>query len=337
MKEGKTEHSSLERPPFLPLSHPTFLISYQFEAQVTLTTKPYQLPNYDPLLHQWRLLPWGTAPGSGGGPFLGIFASLANHEPDPALPLSLRALFRPVLVAPPNPPLLFEAMLFTSGFLGARALVQGLVQGLYELRRRDLLGESQKPAEGTQAMGGAQTGNHDKEPFELLDATTILHRIALRAVRNATELLAPERARELRAARRKLGLTSFTASERKAKTDTISRAVEARVLIAGVVRALLREEVAGQAKRSLASDGGSDLIQQTQPVGSNLNAAVRASMVVSEQRPATEPVSSGGDGRTQETSARRAAMVSALEESAYLRKILKPLAELEVHGVAYVI
>lgn len=130
-------------------------------------------------------------------------------------------------------------------------------------------------------MGGAHTGYHDKEAFEFLDATTILHRIALRAVRNATELLAPETARELRAARRKLGLASLTTSERKAKTDTLSRAVEARVLIAGVVRALLREEIAGQATRSLASDGGSDLIQQTQPVGSNLDA------VVSEQRSAT--------------------------------------------------
>lgn len=309
---------------------------------MTFTTKPYQLPNYDPLLHQWKLLPWGAAPGSGGGPFVGIFASLANHGPDPALPLSLRASFRPVLVAPPNPPLLFEAMLFTSGFLGARELVHGVVQGLYELRQRDLLGESQGPSGSTHATSGAHTsGDHEKEPFELLDATTILHRIAVRAVRNATELLVPETARELRAARRKLGLASLTTSERKAKTDILSRAVEARVLIAGVVRALLREEIASQAKRSLAPDGGSDLTQQTHLVGSNLDAALRASRAVSEQRSATEPLSSGGDDRTQETSARRAAMVSTFEESAHLRKILKPLVELEVclpgeRGAAYV-
>lgn len=43
--------------------------------------------------------------------------------------------------------------------------------------------------------------------------------VARRAVRTAAELIAPETAKELRAARRKLGLGSLTISERKAKTD----------------------------------------------------------------------------------------------------------------------
>lgn len=46
-----------------------------------------------------------------------------------------------------------------------------------------------------------------------------LHSVARQAVRTAAELMAPETARELKAARRKLGLASLTISERKAKTD----------------------------------------------------------------------------------------------------------------------
>lgn len=55
-----------------------------------------------------------------------------------------------------------------------------------------------------------------------VDTMANLHMVVRRAVRTATELVGPETAKELRAARRKLGLHSLTISERKAKVDVSS-------------------------------------------------------------------------------------------------------------------
>ena len=295
------------------------------KAQVPLTNKPHQLPGFDPLLHQWMLLPWEASSRNGRGPFLGIFASLASYGPDPVLPLSLRAAFRPVLVAPPSIPLLFEAMLLTRGFSEARTLVRGVVQGLKDLGPRALQEEIRGPPEKTQAKCAIPVRLGGK-PFELFHANTILHSIILRAVRTATELLVPETARELRAARRKFGLDSLTISERKLKTDDIYRAVEARVLVAGVARALLRAEIAYEAKRLPGSDGTLGSRQQPPPFEKNFVAAPQALGRVSAQALAAGPQEIG----VEEANARRAAIVSALEESTHLRDILKPLVELEV-------
>lgn len=65
-----------------------------------------------------------------------MFATLCHPPhgpPDVELPLSIRTAFRPVLTSPPNVPILLEAMLLTRGFSCARALVQGLIQGLREI------------------------------------------------------------------------------------------------------------------------------------------------------------------------------------------------------------
>lgn len=76
----------------------------------------------------------------GGGPFIGVFATLSRQQgfPNPELPLSIRAAFRPVLTSPPNVLILVEAMLLTSGFSGARSLVRGVVEGLRKLTKGNI-------------------------------------------------------------------------------------------------------------------------------------------------------------------------------------------------------
>lgn len=289
--------------------------------KVPLSTNPHRLPNFDPILHQWRLLPWGGAGGNGGGPFLGIFATLAHQRIDAEVPLSLRAAFRPVLVAPPNVPLLFEAMIATSGFLGARTLVRGVVEGLQTLGRRagDVSGGEKSFRKTSGLVGAVPTGaGTDCDSAKALGATAVLQTILLPAVRTAAELLTPETSKELRAARRKLGLASLTMSERKAKTDDVSRAVEARVLIAGLVRALLDVETGGRAKRSLESKSRPSTTPATSSAGN-----------LSMEKTGTPAVVGRGDG-PGEMNARRAVMVSAFEKTEALRGLLKPLVELEV-------
>lgn len=319
-----------------------------------LSTTPHLLPNYDSALHQWKLLPWENqrtanasygsrrnACNGGGGPFLGFFATLAKQGPSPQLPLSVRSAFRPVLTALPNTPLLLEAMLLTSGFVGARALVQGLVQGLRELRAvnpRNIAREASTrgvaaTAEATAAAAPAvpsldsSSGTNTSKGRPSADVATLLHAVALKAVKTATGLLAPETARELRAAKRRLGLASLTSSERKEKTENISRAVEARALIAGFVRALLFEETGGDL-RALKP-------QKTKKttVSSSSSSSGRKSSDVSDTKglaAGTKETSASADAGQAEIDARRAAMVTAFQQTEILREILKPLGDMAV-------
>lgn len=154
-----------------------------------------------------------------------------------------------------------------------------------------------------------------------IDSHTLLHTVALRAVRTATGLLAPETTRELKAARRKLGLASLTISERKAKTDSISKAVEARVLIASFVRAVLgtEEEIMKWSP------------EPQPPPGKTAPAAIpAATKVAATPMTGKTVVGVGVDSRREEMNARRAAMVSKFEQTEVLREILKPLVDLEV-------
>ncbi|CAM9708560.1 unnamed protein product, partial [Sphacelaria rigidula] len=224
---------------------------------VPLSAKPHLHPNFDLLLHQWRLLPSTGAPetsgssgdGGGGGPLLGVFATLCHPPhgpPDVELPLSIRTAFRPVLTSPPNVPILLEAMLLTRGFSCARALVQGLIQGLREImelstskvqrmysscdppvhtaynRSMNLTcacPSTHQEEESTLNSGESPADREHSSP-EISQSVILatLHSVARQAVRTAAELMTPETARELKAARRKLGLASLTISERKAKT-----------------------------------------------------------------------------------------------------------------------
>lgn len=311
--------------------------------QVPLSTKPHLLPNYDPFLHQWKLLPWGhhgppdhNISTRNGAPFLGIFATLGKRgdHTNPQLPLSLRAAFRPVLTAPPNASLLLEAMLLTSGFSGAGALVRGLLQGLRALMEGS--GGGGAKTHGQQESG--DTGDTTRKPptaativarygsppqqnlaDTTIDSHTLLHTVALRAVRTATGLLAPETARELKAARRKLGLASLTISERKEKTDSISKAVEARVLIASFVRAVLGVEEANKKLFPEPPQG------RMPPAAATVTTKMVAAPVTGKAG-----VGVGIDPGREKLNARRAAMVSKFEQAEVLREILKPLVDLEV-------
>ncbi|CAM9191667.1 unnamed protein product [Ectocarpus sp. 4 AP-2014] len=330
--------------------------------EVPLSTTPHLLPNFDPILHQWRLLPWGrqraagagschnnNTGGGGGGPFLGFFATLARTGPAPQLPLSVRSAFRPVLTVLPNIPLILEAMLLSSGFVGARALVRGLVGGLRELQnipapchtRSDgnagnphNMGKlSSETATAAEKSSSNSSNNRrsagDDSVTRPADPATLLHAVAVKAVRTAAELLAPETARELRAARRKLGLASLTSSERKEKTKHLSRAVEARVLIAGFVRALLFEETGGDA-RALKS-------QKTKKpalsISGNTNSTSSAS---SASAPKIVPVdnlaATPTDAGQLEIDTRRAVMVSTFQKTQVLQEILKPLEDMAATG-----
>lgn len=79
-------------------------------------------------------------------------------------------------------------------------------------------GVLERPGSSAFPHGQRINGTSPQEPSSL-DLPTMLHAVARRAVRVAAELVAPETAKQLRAARRKLGLASLTISERKAKTD----------------------------------------------------------------------------------------------------------------------
>ena len=327
--------------------------------QVLLSTRPDLLPNYDPILHQWKLLAssTGDAAGSyksttvgcgGGGPFLGFFATLAKQGPAPQLPLSVRSAFRPVLTTPPNASLLLEAMLLTNGFAGARALVQGLIHGLRELRQISLAGQATEHGEGVTQGGGRDGARREASAGGLVptaaavsanstgadgtknssimtsaDAAVLLRDVVETAVRTAAGLLALETAREIRAARRKLGLASLTSSERKEKTDGLSRAVEARVLIAGVARALLSQEMGGRLhgmnnrkKKRTPSRTGSGA---TSPAAGPKGAAT-----------APKEAAAPKDAGELEIDARRATIVSTLQQTEILRDILKPLEDMAV-------
>lgn len=318
--------------------------------QVPLSTKPHLLPNYDPTLHQWRLLPWGRQAeaqgnrdningGSGGGPFLGFFATLANRGAAPQIPLSVRFSFRPVLTAPPNTPLLLEAMLLTNSFSGARLLVQGLVQGLRELRGVNGSHGSGVTTAGVSSLGGAVTSqaaattgsSGSRRGSTLLsstDAATLLQSVAVKAVRRAAGLLAPETARELRVARRKLGLASLTSSERKEKTELLSSAVEARVLIAGFVMALLVEEMGGDV-RALKSQKKK---KAPPPSSSGARAASAAAAAAAPKvdHAAAKVASTPKDAGQMDIDSRRATMVSTFQRTEVFRAILKPLEEMTV-------
>ncbi|CAM9106957.1 unnamed protein product [Hapterophycus canaliculatus] len=336
--------------------------------EVPLSTKPHLLPNYDPVLHQWRLLPWdrqtegpgnrdNSNGGGGGGPFLGFFATLAKRGEVPQIPLSVRFSFRPVLTALPNTPLLLEAMLLSNGFLGARLLVRGLVQGLRELRGvtgsdractshsdfflseshttragvPSITGAVPSPAAAAESSGSGSIDSGARNSSKLLstaDAATLLHTVAVKAVRRAAGLLAPETARELRVARRKLGLASLTSSERKEKTEHLSRAVEARVLIAGFVMALLLEETGGDV-RALKSQK----TKKTPPSSSGgSRAASSAAAAPKGGNGAAKGSSTPKDAGQLDIDSRRATMVSIFQQTEVFRTILKPLEEMTATG-----
>lgn len=273
--------------------------------------------------------------GGGGGPFLGFYATLAKQGPSPQLPLSVRSAFRPVLTALPNTPLLLEAMLLSNGFVGARALVQGLVQGLRELRvvspRNTTRESSTRRAAAAAAAAAAVSyldsssggsGTSSSKVRSSADVATLLHAVAVKAVRTAKGLLAPETARELRAAKRKLGLASLTSSERKEKTEHISRAVEARALIAGFVRALLFEET-GRDSRALKSQ------KRKKPTAPGSSGSRNTSDVPVLKGSATTAKETSDAGQW-EIDTRRAAMVTAFQQTEILREILKPLDNMAV-------
>ena len=279
---------------------------------------------------------------------MGFFATLAKQGPAPQLPLAIRSAFRPVLTALPNTALLLEAMLLTNGFLGARALVQGLVQGLRELRDMaaaggvQAQGEAAPPGSRTNTGAGAAPAARAVPPavpasgvdnsrngsmkWASVDAATLMQTVAAKAVRTAAGLLGPETARELRAARRKLGLASLTSSERKEKTEHLSRAAEARVLIAGFARALLFEETGGDV-RALKSQK----TKKTTPSSSSSNASPAAA-VLSGLATATKGDVPKDPGQL-EIDARRAVIVSTFQQTEILREILKPLEDMAVSCV----
>lgn len=161
------------------------------------------------------------------------------------------------------------------------------------------------------------------------DPATLLHAVAVKAVRTAAELLAPETARELRAARRKLGLASLTSSERKEKTKHLSRAVEARVLIAGFVRALLFEETGGD-PRALKSQKTKKPALST---SGNTNSTSSASAASAPKIvPVDNLTATPKDAGQLEIDARRAVMVSTFQKTQVLQEILKPLEDMAVRS-----
>eukprot|EP00903_Cladosiphon_okamuranus_P016193 g14943.t2 len=305
------------------------------------------------LVNGEELLPWGSnngGGGGGGGPFLGFFATLAKQGPAPQLPLAVRSTFRPVVTALPNTTLLLEAMLLTNGFLGARALVQGVVHGLRKLEDITATDRVHDQGEAVSSGGGSSiaagtvptaravrpvlppigvdgnivSGRIFSKVWASVDAATILQNVAVKAVRIAAEFLGPETARELRAARRKLGLASLTSSERKEKTRHISRAVEARVLIAGFARVLLFEETGGDV-RALKS-------QKTKKTTSSSSGNASPATAAFANGAPTATGDAPKDAGQLEIDARRALIVSTFQQTEILREILKPLEDMAGTG-----
>lgn len=274
---------------------------------------------------------------------------MARQGPNPQLPISLRTAFRPILAGRPNAPLLLEAMLLTNGFVNARGLVVGLTQGLHALHAQgdDSTGGGPltRDASSTMSVSAAATPSRQAGPVTategqsrnsgyshaLFSASSFFHVVALPTVRMAAALLPLETARELKFARRKLGLASLTMSERKAKTEELSKAVAARVLIASFVKALLKAETAGS---EVSLD--TNIIPghpATPTVPSSKLATGRGTMREAGFAITGASVSAKGNGAaksTQAISLRREMMVSTFEETDNLQEILQPLVDLEV-------
>lgn len=244
-------------------------------------------------------------------------------------------------------------MLLTNGFLGARALVQGLVHGLRELGDITTVGRVHDqgkavpsgsssnisvgrlptarvvapavPAVGENSNSNNVSGRNGSVISASVDAATLMQIVAVKAVRTATGLLGPETARELRAARRKLGLASLTSSERKEKTENLSRAVEARVLIAGFARALLFEEMGGDV-RALKSQK----TKKSTPSSSSSSSGASSAAAVPNGAATAGKGDVPKDAGQLEIDARRAVIVSTFQQTEILREILKPLEDMAV-------
>lgn len=210
--------------------------------------------------------------------------------------------------------------------------MRGLLQGLRKLiggsnGGGDIDGQEDSGVNTTASSMGREIADGYEAPLQpnpantTIDSQTLLHAVALRAVRTATGLLTPEKARELKAARRKLGLASLTISERKAKTDVIAKAVEVTVLIASFVRAILGVE-----------EGDTTWSSESHKTAGKMPPAA----VTTGTKVATTPMVGkavlgvGEEARLEKMNGRRAAMVSTFEQVDILSEILKPLVDLEV-------
>lgn len=170
------------------------------------------------------------------------------------------------------------------------------------------------------------SGRNGSRTWGAVDAATLMQTVAVKAVRTAAGLLGPETARELRAARRKLGLASLTSSERKEKTEHLSRAAEARVLIAGFTRALLFEETGGDVRALM-----SQKTKKATPSSSNNTPPAAALNGAATAAKGDLPKDAG----QLDIDARRALIVSTFQQTEVLREILKPLEDMAVSAVHY--
>ncbi|CAM9103796.1 unnamed protein product, partial [Discosporangium mesarthrocarpum] len=216
--------------------------------------QPHLDPGFDPHLHQWKLLlgSWDSSKACQAQlPLIGVFGTLTSPWPDPQIPLSIRVVFRPVLIAPPNLPLTLIAMMFARGFIHATELFTAIVEGLHNLhsKAQDSVGNDDD---------GVTTGDYLQNPPTLgkWSIHTLLHTIMKTTVVLASGLHASERARQLRLATKMLGLKSLPAVDRQRHVQAIVRGVEAQVFIASLVHSLLEVEMAD--RKFLCPDGDGD-------------------------------------------------------------------------------
>jgi hypothetical protein len=230
-------------------------------------TYPHAAADYDSLLHQWKL------PGSIHQPLndalddttaaaiqydnhdftMPFFTTLAtctlsgiprvssdsnSSNSDAALPLNLRLSSRPVSVISPNISVLLPSMLFTNGFRFASQLSVILLQGLSNVFKLDKEGHLAKLL-FTLDNSDQTTAQQQQQVLCTIDQVT-LHKVLLhKAIRQAAAVVARERGRNFSLADKKLGISTLPKAEKQRNIEQLFLATEARVLVAGVLKAVL--------------------------------------------------------------------------------------------------
>ncbi|CAM9357254.1 unnamed protein product, partial [Choristocarpus tenellus] len=281
-------------------------------------------PGFDPILHQWKLLPKSDLsiknipPQS---PLTGVFGTVARTGPDHQLPLTIRTVFRPVLISPPNLPILLKAMLFSNGFSHANKLYNAILEGLENIFEKVWYN-----CGSCGYHGGSDVEDKKHQPPRDLSTQMLLYNIIRPAVAVASGILAQEAAKLLRVAAKKLSLRSLPASERQMQIKAVQVGVQAKVLIAGLVHSLLEAE---KLCSQVGGTGGkfTSLLNKDNKLewGDTVN---RGFTNQKHQNREATPVRYSPK-EIESTTVRRAIMVNILEGSGEFAEMIKILKELE--------
>jgi hypothetical protein len=255
-------------------------------------TYPHAASDYDCLLHQWKLpgsihqsindavddtiaatqydnhdftMPFFSTLATctlSGIPSVDSYSSSSSSgsNSDAALPLNLRLSSRPVTVISPNISVLLPSMLFTSGFRFASQLSVILLQGLSNVFKLDKEGHLAKLL-FTSGDSDQTAAQQQQQLLCTIDQVT-LHKVLLnKAIRLAAAVVARERGRNFSLADKKLGISTLPKAEKQRNIEQLFLATEARVLVAGVLKAVL------------------DIVQSQAVLGSTREASAAAAVI----------------------------------------------------------